>query len=67
MNYNQSKFKLLNENEVRNLVLWGYWLGLAHSDLKFTQKIKVLSKEFYISEKRVQNIITEKKRDLKNV
>lgn len=67
MIYQKEKFKLLNENEVRNLVLWGFWLGLEHSALKFTQKVKLLSGKFFISEKRVQNIISEKKKDLTNV
>jgi|TARA_B110000444_G_scaffold239436_1_gene253845 hypothetical protein len=66
MIYSKEQFKLLNDNEVRNLVLWGYWLGLKSSDLKFTDKIKLIAGEFFISEKRVQNIISEKKKGLRS-
>ena len=49
--------RLLNHTEIRNTIIRAYWEGLAHSNLKYGEKVEICRKEFNVSPNLIQRII----------
>lgn len=48
---------LLNENAVRDLVIYGIWQGMQYSEMRYEDKLEALSTRFFLSTNRVREII----------
>lgn len=49
------------EQEVRNLLIAHLFDFMSQFDMKYRQKIKYLTQHFYLSEKRIEEIVREYK------
>ena len=51
------KDDLVNDTALRNIKLCAIWEGMSHPDLKYSEKLKILSKKFHLSPESIRNII----------
>lgn len=48
---------LINENAMRDLVIYGIWQGMQYSDMRYEDKLETLAKRFFLSTNRLSEII----------
>ena len=48
---------LINENAVRDLVIYGIWQGMQYSEMRYETKLETLAKRFFLSTNRLSEII----------
>lgn len=45
------------DTSIRNVEIRAFWEGLRYSDLKFKEKMKIITSDYFISQKTVEAII----------
>ena len=60
---------LINENGVRDLVIYGIWQGMQYSEMRYEDKLETLAQRFFLSTNRLSEIIrkfTNLEKQMKN-
>ena len=58
---------LINQEHIRNALIRSFWDGLSYTDLKYDNKIEIVSGKFFIGESQIKKILSHneyKKKDL---